>query len=745
MHHRYLPFQLTLAGAVLLTAPAQAQQVQQARPAAPADQEIKAEPSAHEKTPEPAVQSVEVKGALASYDPRRDDTASKIVVNSEEIQKYGDTSIMDVFKRLPGITVSGAAGRSGGEVRMRGLGSGYTQILLNGERAPAGFSLDSLSPDVIERIEILRAASAEFSTQSIAGTINVVLKKAVKTAQRELKASVADGRNGASGSLSLQLSDRHGDFSYSMSGSYYNGNYRYDAPYDENGLDALGTPNLLRYNQGYSSGRYEGVNLAPRLNWTLKGGDTLTAQFFINAGRSGNDSVSEADTVLGLRPVYDVSVNNFTSHNAFGRGDLTWVHKMAAGAKLELKVGVNGDRNTSDNRQTGASQGAGLLLNSSVATVGSGRGVSSTGKYSTPLFDGHALSAGWDGAYGTRDDERRQRDVDLPGSHPVNSDEGFDAAISRLAVYGQDEWTINQRWSLYAGLRWEGVQTRSAGDTFEAVSQRSSVWSPLLQTLWKLPDSKGDQLRFALTRTYKAPSASNLIPRRFTSTNNSQTDPDRQGNPELKPELALGLDASFDHYWAEGALLSASASMRRIDGYTRQGLLLLDQRWVSTPVNDGRATTRSIELEAKFPLRTVMHHAPAIDLRASLSRNWSRVEAVPGPDNRLDQQTPFSGNLGIDYKSAGGSLSAGASFSYRNGGAVRITENQRSWSTPRRDLEVYGVWKFDPKNQLRIAVSNLLAQDYASDSSYTDASGTLRRHSVSPGSAQVRATMEMKF
>lgn len=38
---------------------------------------------------------------------------------------------------------------------MRGLGAGYTQILINGERAPAGFSMDSLAPDVIERIEVL--------------------------------------------------------------------------------------------------------------------------------------------------------------------------------------------------------------------------------------------------------------------------------------------------------------------------------------------------------------------------------------------------------------------------------------------------------------------------------------------------------------------------------------------------------------------------------------------------------------
>jgi outer membrane receptor for ferrienterochelin and colicins len=61
------------------------------------------------------VQQVEVRGAAAAYDPRRDDTASKIVVNHDEIVKYGDTSVLDVLKRVPGVTVSGsgaAAARS---------------------------------------------------------------------------------------------------------------------------------------------------------------------------------------------------------------------------------------------------------------------------------------------------------------------------------------------------------------------------------------------------------------------------------------------------------------------------------------------------------------------------------------------------------------------------------------------------------------------------------------------------------
>ena len=64
----------------------------------------------------------------------------------------------------------------GGAIRLRGLGSGYTQILLDGERVPAAFSLDSLAPEQIERIEILRAPTAETGARAIAGTINIVTR-----------------------------------------------------------------------------------------------------------------------------------------------------------------------------------------------------------------------------------------------------------------------------------------------------------------------------------------------------------------------------------------------------------------------------------------------------------------------------------------------------------------------------------------------------------------------------------------
>ncbi len=60
---------------------------------------------------------------------------------------------------------------------MRGLGRGYTMIMINGEPAPRGFSLDSLAPEQVERIEIMRAPVAEHSARAIAGTINIVLRE----------------------------------------------------------------------------------------------------------------------------------------------------------------------------------------------------------------------------------------------------------------------------------------------------------------------------------------------------------------------------------------------------------------------------------------------------------------------------------------------------------------------------------------------------------------------------------------
>jgi outer membrane receptor for ferrienterochelin and colicins len=703
------------------------------------------QPVVEDKKAEPAMQKIEVRGSANSYNARRDDTASKMVVNHEEIIKYGDTTVVDVLKRLPGITIGGA-GRGGNDIRMRGLGAGYTQILVNGERPPSGFSLENVAPDLIERIEVMRSASAEFSTQSIAGTINVILKKAVAgKLQREVKLSAGGSKLGRNSGLNLQISNQVGKLSYSVSGNMNYSEYHNSPRTVEEFFDRDGNRTRLHISPGQSHGQNSSVGIGPRLVWKLDDGDSLTYQSFINFNRGDNTSASKTSYLPGDPLPY--AAWNGQNGNQFANiwNNFNWVHQGENGTKLDVKATFGATRYKSNSRNL-AFYKADLLGYDTVHESDSlGRYSSSNGKYTTPIVEGHALAVGWDGGLSTQhEDTLTLREVNFPGDVAHDTHSVFAAKVSRLALFAQDEWNLTPDWSLYVGARWEGIQTGTSGDSFAGATSRSSVFSPLMQTLYKLPGGRGDQLRFAMTNTYKAPLVYRLNPRRYQSANNSLYEPDWGGNPNLKPELAFGLDASYEHYWAEGALVSISVSSRKIDDYMRDGIVLDAGRYVNMPINAGKAETRGLELETKFPLKAVVANAPAIDLRMSVSRNWSSVDSVPYPDNRLSEQTPLSATVGIDYKN--GALMTGSSFAFRNGGAVRVSDNHISYVSVRRDLDMYALWKFNPKNQMRVSLSNLLGQGGVDEQVFFPEGGeSNHRRTDFEGVPSIRATIETKF
>lgn len=723
------------------------------------------------KAAEPKMQKVEVQGTR-NYDERRQDTATKIVVTQEDIVRYGDTTVSEVLKRLPGVTIGGVQGR-GGDIRMRGLGAGYTQVMLNGEPSPPGFSLDSLSPDLIERIEVIRAATAELSTQSIAGTINIVLKKSVQTAQKELKLGLFEDGGKFGENINYQVSDKAGRMSYSISGNLNHGKYERPSYSDEVRMDANGNSlvNTHTYNLGW--GTFSNVGFSPRINWNFENGDTLTTQSFVNASRfdgySSNVRTPEFGAVPDdlkdrLRPIYASDFQKIHSDFSMLRSNLNWIRKLADSAKLDLKLGVNYNKRNSDVGFAGYNQNNAQILDRQSISGATDKGLTMSGKYSAPFVQDHSFVFGWDGAYSKRSETRTQKDNvsfaanALEGLKAKPLDENFNADVTRLALFAQDEWNVTKQWSIYGGLRWEGIDTRSSGsfkssglnsdNTPYSIHNKSSVWSPILQTLYKLPNSKNDQVRLGITRTYKAPDASRLIPRRFYSNDNSASNPDTQGNPNLKPELAWGLDVAYEHYLPGGGMLSASVFLRKIEDITRTILVKemdgTKEVFVSMPANDGQATTRGIELEAKFPLRAMMEGAPAIDFRANLSFNWSSLSSVPGPNNRLDSQTPISANLGIDYKMDKIPLTVGGNASFQSGGPVNISAVQSSYSVPKRVLDVYALWKFDPKTNLRVSLGNLLHQDNISASSYTGTSGSVQTN-ITPTTVTARVMFEHKF
>lgn len=689
------------------------------------------------------VSQVEIKGSSASYDPRRDDTATRTVIGREELARYGDRSVLDILKRVPGVTIDGNGAR-GGTIQMRGLGAGYTQILINGERAPGGFDFESLSPDVIERIEVLRAATADLSTQSVAGTVNIILRHVARKGERQLKLGMLQSSQFRGPNAALQLSERGEGFAWSLAGDATAERYERAWSIFEETVAPDGAVDLARMTSAPEAGRMRRMNLTPRLEWTLADGDTVTVETFVNINRFRNRTRLSVAADIGPLPPVPEQATRLRADAEDLRTDLSWTTGLASGATLEAKLGLTGENAANTLWRQGLDARGQGVTDARIDAGWRDRGVNSTGKYMRKLDNGHAIAAGWDGGLGRRHESRNERDAIRIFPPGLALDETFEARLTRLALYAQDEWNITPQWSMYLGLRWEGIRIRADGDSFASTRSSSHVWSPIMQTLWKIPDRKGDQLRFAVTRTYKAPELYNLLPRRQTWENNSATEADFQGNPELKPELAWGLDASYEHYWAENAMVSLGASLRRIEDYTSNRIYFDGSRWIFTPVNDGRAETRTLELETRFPLTSLFAEAPAIDVRAGVSRHWSRVESVPGPDNRLERQSPLSATFGLDYSA--GALSLGASAAFQRNGQVRVTANRGYYSEARTDLEAYAAWRFDPKRQLRVSLTNLLHEDSGFEPTYADpVAGVEKRRFHYPNPVRLQANYEIKF
>ncbi|WP_300755071.1 TonB-dependent receptor [Janthinobacterium sp.] len=695
---------------------------------------------ADDAIPDTAVPSVTVNAGKLQQ--RRNDTVASIVVGYEELNQQGDRSLSDALKRLPGISIGGPQGGQSGQIQLRGLGQGYTLIMLNGVPVPAGFSLDTLDPELVERVEIMRATTAEFSAQAIAGSINIILKKVSRKPERTFKLGASHSHGMPAGSATMQLSDKDGRLSYALAGTLsHTGRQGLLDEWDRE-YAADGRPTVVRHLPLTERVSSDAIELAPRLQWALAGEDSLSWQNLFSFRRLASARHVAETAYLGGNTEYPDNDAYFNQDSSTVRSDLHWLRKLDHGASLDLKLGLNYNHRSSDYTFMGAGLGTSItpntthLVDSGVDDIGA----SLSATYRRPLGEHHTLAAGWEAERRRRADFRRERQL-VPDSPPVLYDADYAATVRRLALFAQDEWEISSRWSLYLGLRWEALRTASATGDGPAVDVRSQVWSPVLQSLWKLRSQ--DQLRLAVTRTYKAPQIFQLIPRPYTIDNgNSPTNPDTQGNPALRPELAWGLDAAYEYYLGEGAMLSASATLRRISDVMMDRLYQDNGRWVSSPFNNGTAQMRGVELEAKLPLTALLTDAPKLELRANLARNWSRVDAVPGPDNRLDSQLPWSANLGADYQWTGLPLTLGGNLHYQAGGLSRDTRELLSYQGTRRELDLYGLWKFSDKLRLRLSGANLLAQKFSTRSRYADNTGSIGR-TVDTGSYRtVRLMLE---
>jgi outer membrane receptor protein involved in Fe transport len=688
-----------------------------------------------QSAPPPAIQQVNVSGAGA--DLRRRSTTTAIVIGRDELLRQGDASLSDVLRRQPGITVDAVPGRQAA-IRMRGMGGGYVVILLNGVPAPSGFALESISPELVERVEIQRAATAETSGQAVAGAINIVLRKA-GAARDEIKAGSAFVDGHAAPSLiaqhSGQYSGQAGTLAYTLSATLK----RNQSPVTALDIETGTRPALLRRTAVFDHQLEDLLELAPRLSWKPNPADSVTSQAYVRARHMDNIKTERETTDIGDPTAFPRSSATYRTSPLNAYADLAWTRRLDGGGSVNAKLSGTLTRRAADFVYRGMDADGALLETRQVASGPLEREWIFNGSWRRPVGDGHALAVGWEFARKTRSEYRRERQFDPSDVTLLTSSEAYRAAVRRSALFIQDEWDLTPAWSAYLGLRREDLRTSGAGNAAAAVDVGSSVWSPIAQALVKLqPDANGrrDQWRIAVGRSYKAPNIVQLMPRRYTvDNNNGATNPDQQGNPNLRPELALNVDLAWERYLGKDTMLGVSAFDKHIRDITLDRIYQSNGVWIVTPDNAGRARVRGLEFEARTT-------RGALAGRANLARNWSRLEQVPGPDNRIDGQPAWSGNVGLDYTAP--LVDVGGTAGYRGRYASRQSALLASDGGPKRQLELYALWKLSRTARLRMSAADLLHQDLVERKVYTG-DGYLARSTVFRTHATWRVVWEQSL
>jgi vitamin B12 transporter len=114
---------------------------------------------------------------------RQQATAATSVFTRQDIERLQVRSVAELLERVPGVSVSrtGGAGSQTG-LFLRGTSTAQTLILVDGQRISAAASgtssLEFLSPEQIERVEVVRGArSALYGSDAIGGVVQIFTRQ----------------------------------------------------------------------------------------------------------------------------------------------------------------------------------------------------------------------------------------------------------------------------------------------------------------------------------------------------------------------------------------------------------------------------------------------------------------------------------------------------------------------------------------------------------------------------------------
>ncbi|MFO0042362.1 MAG: TonB-dependent receptor plug domain-containing protein [Pseudomonadota bacterium] len=664
------------------------------------------------------------------YRDRTEAVAPTLSYDLEYFQRFEPLTVGDMLKRVPSVAFLSDVLEYDG-VRMRGLDPGYTQILINGERIPgAGFDrsffVDRIPAELVERIEIVRAHSADRSGDAIAGTLNIVLRDGYSLdggyvrlgglrydddvtrgtggavwggefgPGRLLLGANVQGRRNPKDKFSARFDEPGGTLENTevqtdvRSGTDYSANASYVLPIDGGQLDFSAFYVRTDRLQDEDSIEYRsGIETTPNLltinandididttNWNVEGGWRQEAfggdnKVRIAYARYDDEQFEFEDEVEYLRDANPFPEDDrFTGDQEFR--DLVdkefsaefW-HERGDDA-LRWKFGV---------QYVGKERDTSILADRNRITI-------PNPPAARPVIPG---------TFGPF--------LPPPGGLNTIEEDRLDPFVKASGVSGAFEWE--------AGLRWQTTDVSIDDATVDADEARSEKdydeFLPSLHLRWNL--SEDDRVTGSIARSMRRPNFDLITPALLEA---ELGDNDLLGNPDLEPEKAWGFDLGYERRLGQRGVFGVNLFYRVIPDLIEVASTGVevsegDGTLVLQPRNTGDGEVWGVEFDLSTPLSAF----GLDDTGVFLNYSWldSEIEDVFG-ERRFNDQSDYVANIGFIQDLSAWGASFGVTWRKQGEAFGRIVGEEVTTSYG-ADVEAFIEKRFGERLAVRLTGSNL--------------------------------------
>ncbi|NAS06108.1 ligand-gated channel protein [Acinetobacter haemolyticus] len=419
--------------------------------------------------------------------------ASISVLTQEEINKKAYRDVTDALKDVPGVVVTG--GGSSSDISIRGMGSAYTVIMVDGKKV----NTRSVRPNsdnsgieqgwlpnigAIERIEVIRGPmSGLYGSDAMGGVINIITKKNTTEWTGSIKLDTTLQENSDSGNLYQTNAYIAGPLIANLLSFKANGLYS-----QRNEDEIYGGYSKQKIRAGGAA-----FSLTPNDDHTID----LEYQRSIQA-RNATVGKSISPVQTGRNPPVNSLVDYY-------RTEYSLTHRGQLGA-VETHSYIQREENENPSRNMEA-------INTTFNTI------------NKINFDQHSLSFG--GMYLKEELDDQDNQLSVGGAKPVSHLDRYS-----WALFAENAWNIVDDFTLTSSLRLD--KDEKFGDH----------WSPKVYGGWGVNDNW--VIKGGVSTGYKTPALRATVAEWGQATGGSQSSGVIVGNPNLKPEKSVNYEVSFN-------------------------------------------------------------------------------------------------------------------------------------------------------------------------------------------------------